>query len=105
MEHCYATRLWASAAFSVLNHGGIFVCSTAYHGYFKNLLLALTGKLDQHFTALWDGWHIKFWSRKTLTLLLEESGFEIIQFRGAGRFPWIWKSMFIACRKPIHSNL
>lgn len=100
VEHCYAPRQWASAAFSALNHGGILVCSTPYHGYLKNLLLALSGKLDQHFTALWDGGHIKFWSRKTLTLLLEESGFEILQFRGAGRFPWIWKSMLIACRKP-----
>lgn len=100
VEHCYAPRHWASAAFSLLNRGGIFVCSTPYHGYLKNLLLALTGKFDQHFTALWDGGHIKFWSRKTLTLLLEESGFEMIRFRGAGRFPWMWKSMLIACRKP-----
>lgn len=57
--------------------------------------MALTGKMDGHFTALWDGGHIKFWSRKTLTTLLAKHGFEVMEFRGCGRFPYLWKSMFI----------
>ena len=72
--------------------------STPYHGYLKNLVMAATGKMDAHFTVLWDGGHIKFWSRKTLTQLLEEFGFEVIGFKGSGRFPYIWKSMFIRAR-------
>jgi 2-polyprenyl-6-hydroxyphenyl methylase/3-demethylubiquinone-9 3-methyltransferase len=100
VEHCYAPRLWAGAALSVLRPGGILICSTPYHGYLKNLALALSGKLDSHFTALWDGGHIKFWSRGTLTTLLQEEGFEVLEFRGAGRLPWLWKSMLIAARKP-----
>jgi hypothetical protein len=36
--------------------------STPYHGYHKNLGLALSGKMDAHFTALWEGGHIKFFS-------------------------------------------
>ena len=71
------------------------------HGYVKNLALAASGKLDAHFTARWDGGHIKFWSRRTLTTLLTEAGFEPIAFRGAGRWPWLWKSMLIAARKPL----
>jgi hypothetical protein len=39
---------------------------TPCHGYFKNLLLALTGKLDAHHDPLWDHGHIKFWSVPTL---------------------------------------
>lgn len=101
VEHCYSPRLWAAAALEVLRPGGVLICSTPYHGYFKNLALALSGKLDAHFTALWDGGHIKFWSRATLSTLLEESGFQMLEFRGAGRWPWLWKSMLIAARKPL----
>jgi len=100
VEHCFAPRLWAAAAFRSLRAGGVLICSTPYHGYLKNLALALSGKLDAHFGPLWDGGHIKFWSRATLSTLLEEAGFEVLEFRGAGRLPWLWKSMLIAARKP-----
>ncbi|MER8908908.1 class I SAM-dependent methyltransferase [Mesorhizobium sp. M0854] len=53
--------------------------STPYHGYVKNLVLAVTGKMDNHFWALWDGGHIKFWSIKTLGMLLEEVGLDIVR--------------------------
>jgi SAM-dependent methyltransferase len=66
-----------------------------------NGALAFTGKLDAHFIALWDGGHIKFWSRRTLTSLLEEAGFETVAFRGAGRCPWLWNSMLLAAHKPL----
>lgn len=101
VEHVYAPRRWAAAAFTALKPGGVLICSTPYHGYLKNCALALTGKLDAHFTALWDGGHIKFWSRSTLTTLLEEARFQVVGFRGAGRCPWVWKSMLLAARKPL----
>jgi len=100
VEHVYSPRHWAAAAFSALKPGGVLICSTPYHGYLKNCTLALSGKLDAHFTALWDGGHIKFWSRRTLTALLQEAGFRVVAFRGAGRLPWLWKSMIMAARKP-----
>ena len=64
VEHCYAPRQWAAAAFMALRPGGLLIASTPYHGYLKNLVLAASGKLDGHFTALWDGGHIKFGSRR-----------------------------------------
>ena len=64
-------------------------------------MLALTGKLDAHFTALWDGGHIKFWIRSSLSQLLTEAGFEQLVFRGAGRLPWLWKSMVCSVRRPL----
>jgi len=67
----------------------------------ENGALALTGKLDAHFFALWDGGHIKFWCCRTLTALLEETGFEVVACRGAGRCPWLWNSMLLAARKPL----
>jgi len=61
----------------------------------QNLSLALRNRLDRHFTALWDYGNIKFWSKRTLTQLLEEAGFEVKQFRGAGRVPYLWKRMIV----------
>lgn len=100
VEHCYAPRLWAAAAYASLKPGGLILFSTPYHGYLKNCALALTGKLDAHFTALWEGGHIKFWSRRSLARLLSEAGFVKLRFAGAGRLPWLWKSMLMAGRRP-----
>jgi 2-polyprenyl-6-hydroxyphenyl methylase/3-demethylubiquinone-9 3-methyltransferase len=99
IEHLYDPRGMLRNAFSVLKPGGILIISTPYHGYLKNLFLALTGKLDKHFTVLWDHGHIKFWSKATLTKALEEAGFTEIHFEGAGRLPWLWKSMVLRGRK------
>lgn len=100
IEHCYAPRAFARAVFDRLVTGGEAFISTPYHGYWKNLALAVTGKMDQHFTALWDGGHIKFWSEKTLRILLEETGFRDVRFVRAGRIPAFAKSMIAAARRP-----
>src|SRR5579863_3529842 len=76
IEHLYAPREICNVAIELLKPGGVFVVSTPYHGYFKNCALALTGKLDAHFTALRDCGHIKFWSYRTLAVLLKEAGFK-----------------------------
>lgn len=100
VEHLYAPRKWAQGCFEVLEPGGRLVCTTPYHGYFKNLLLSLLGKWDSHANPLWDGGHIKLWSPRTLTRLLEEAGFINIQFRGAGRFPGLWMTMVMSADRP-----
>lgn len=99
VEHVYEPRLFARRAFELLEPGGTAVISTPYHGYLKNLLLAATGKLDAHFTALWDGGHIKFWSVKTLGQLLREAGFRKIFFHRVGRVAPLAKSMIAVARK------
>ena len=66
-----------------------------------NGAFAITGKLDAHFSALWDGCHIKFWSRRTLTSLLEEASFQVVACRAAVRCPWLWNSMPLAARKSL----
>lgn len=101
VEHIFLPRNFARNCYGFLKPGGRLILSTPYHGYLKNLALALTGALDKHFTALWDFGHIKFWSRRTLTALLTEQGFEDIRFQGAGRVPWLWKSMVLCARKPV----
>lgn len=101
IEHVYAPRKLAANAMEALRSGGELILTTPYHGYLKNLALALTGKLDAHFTALWDGGHIKFWSRQTLAILLREVGFTETRFYGSGRCPFLWKSMILTARKCV----
>jgi 2-polyprenyl-3-methyl-5-hydroxy-6-metoxy-1,4-benzoquinol methylase len=100
VEHVYAPRVYAATLFSLIESGGVAIISTPFHGYWKNLALALTGKMDNHFTVLWDHGHIKFWSERTLRALLEEAGFRDIQFRRVGRIPALAKSMIAIARKP-----
>ena len=77
----------------------MFMVSTPYHGWLKNVAIAVFNKWDAHHTLFWDGGHIKFWSRATLSKLLEEVGFEVIGFHGCGRAPYLWESMIIVGRK------
>jgi 2-polyprenyl-3-methyl-5-hydroxy-6-metoxy-1,4-benzoquinol methylase len=97
IEHLYGPRDYFSMCRNILRKagGGELIITTPYHGYLKNLALSLSGRMDKHFTVLWDGGHIKFWSKKTLFHVLEEQGFTNIQFVGCGRIPWLWKSMMI----------
>lgn len=97
IEHLYDPRGYVNFCKNILikNGGGQLIISTPYHGYLKNVVLALTGKMDAHHTVLWDGGHIKFWSRATLNTLLQEQGLRITNFVGCGRVPYLWKSMLI----------
>jgi len=99
VEHVYAPRTYAKTAFDLLELGGIAIFSTPYHGYLKNVALAVTGKMDPHFTALWDHGHIKFWSIKTLSALLRETGFKDVRFHRVGRLAPFAKSMIAVGRK------
>lgn len=93
IEHLFYPTELVKTAKKCLKPGGRLILTTPYHGYLKNLMLAASGKLDQHFTTLWDGGHIKFFSPATLSTLLTTEGYTDIQFKFAGRLPYLWKSM------------
>jgi 2-polyprenyl-3-methyl-5-hydroxy-6-metoxy-1,4-benzoquinol methylase len=99
IEHLFSPHLLPRFAAKTLQSGGFIVVSTPYHGYLKNLALSLLGAWDKHHTAMWHGGHIKFWSRKTLSRLLVENGFEVQGFYGVGRLPFLWKSMILVAKK------
>jgi len=89
IEHLYSPQLLAQYAHSIL----------AKTGYLKNLALSIFDKWDHHHTAHWEGGHIKFWSIKTLSELLEANGFKVIKATGVGRIPYLWKSMVVVAEK------
>jgi 2-polyprenyl-3-methyl-5-hydroxy-6-metoxy-1,4-benzoquinol methylase len=100
VEHVFYPRTYARCVFDLLEPGGTAIISTPYNGYRKNLTMAVTGKLDGHFTALWDFGHIKFWSIRTLTTLLEGAGLRVDRFVRVGRLPILAKSMIAIARRP-----
>jgi 2-polyprenyl-3-methyl-5-hydroxy-6-metoxy-1,4-benzoquinol methylase len=97
IEHLYAPRTFIDFCKRILQKsgGGEFLLTTPYHGYLKNVFLAVSGKMDTHFNVLRDGGHIKFWSVKTVTQLLEERGFKNVSVKGCGRLPYLWMSMLV----------
>lgn len=99
IEHLFSPHQLPIFCRGLLKEEGILIISTPYHGYLKNLVLSLFNKWDHHHTALWEGGHIKFWSRATLSKLLEKNGFKIEEFYGVGRCNFLWKSMIIVARK------
>lgn len=98
VEHLFSPHSLPIFARRLIPSGGFLVISTPYHGYLKNLALSILNKWAKHHTALWHGGHIKFWSQKTLTQLLEQHGFEVVGFHGAGRLPFLWKSMILVAK-------
>ena len=97
IEHLFYPKELIKAAKKCLKPNGTLILTTPYHGYWKNLLLAASNKMDGHFHALWDGGHIKFFSVNSLTNLLEKEGYKDIEFKFAGRLPYLWKSMLCSC--------
>lgn len=100
VEHCFWPWKFSKTLHDLLLPGGLAIISTPYHGYTKNLMLALLDKFDAHWSPLWDGGHIKFWSEATLGRLLAETGFDPVDFLRIGRIPPIAKSMMALARKP-----
>ena len=99
IEHLFYPRELVRAAKKCLKPNGRLILTTPYHGYLKNIILAISGKLDRHFTVLWDGGHIKFFSVATLTELLASEGLINISFKFSGRFLYFWKSMLCSSSK------
>src|SRR5262249_47283797 len=93
VEHLLLPRKLLDNALGALKPGGIFVATTPYHGYLKNLLIAVTNKFDDHWHPLRDYGHVKFFSKRTFLRLFAEAGFEHVTYETAGRVPAIACSM------------
>lgn len=99
IEHVFAPRGLASNCFRLLKPGGVVIISTPYHGYLKNVAIAVTDSWDSHLNPLWDFGHIKFWSVHTFSTLLSETGFEDLEWQGVGRVPFLWREMLFTGRR------
>jgi 2-polyprenyl-6-hydroxyphenyl methylase/3-demethylubiquinone-9 3-methyltransferase len=100
IEHLYSPRLFLTRLFALLAPGGTGILSTPYHGYLKNLAIALAGRHDKHVTSLWEGGHVKFFSVATLGRILVEAGFSEPDVLRVGRCPPLAKSMLAVFSRP-----
>ena len=101
LEHVTLPRLFLKNAYDALKPGGRLVLSVPYNGYVKQLGVALLGRADAYYDPLWDWGHIKFYSVDTMSTLLWEAGFDDLEYQGAGRVPYLWKSMVFVAHKRI----
>jgi len=101
VEHLYSPKTFVETIFSLTKPGGVCVVSTPYHGYLKNLVLALAGRFDHHHQPLNEGGHIKFFSVPQLTALLEGAGFRVRQICRLGRFPALAKSTVVIAERLV----
>jgi 2-polyprenyl-3-methyl-5-hydroxy-6-metoxy-1,4-benzoquinol methylase len=98
IEHLYDPAGFIDFCKQCLPANGQLIITTPYHGYLKNLTISLLNKWDTHMSPTWHGGHIKVWSRATLSGLLRDKGFAVLEFKGSGRIPYFWKSMIIKAR-------
>ena len=99
IEHLPLPRKLMENARDALKPGGVLVLTTPFHGYWKNLALAITGQFDAHWHPLRDYGHVKFFSQATLTQLFLDSGFKNISYATAGRIPPLACSMIMTGTK------
>jgi 2-polyprenyl-3-methyl-5-hydroxy-6-metoxy-1,4-benzoquinol methylase len=99
IEHLYSPLELLRCAYKVLKPGGKLLLVTPYHGYWKNLALAITGKFDSHFEVHHEGGHIKFFSVKSLSALLINESFKNLRFSYYGRLPFLWMNMICISTK------
>jgi 2-polyprenyl-3-methyl-5-hydroxy-6-metoxy-1,4-benzoquinol methylase len=86
IEHVADTAAWLSEVRRVLRSGGSLLLSTPAHGRLALLGLALSGRtFAAHFDPL--GEHLRFYTRATLTGLLEGFRFQEVEIRCAGGPP------------------
>ncbi len=99
VEHLMQPRQLMLRAREALRPGGLLLLSTPYHGYCKNLALALANAFDAHWHPLRDFGHVKFFSRSTLHALLRDSGFFIDESLRLGRMPVLARSLLVTALK------
>ena len=101
IEHLYDPKGFLAGCLTATRPGGMFLCSTPYHGYIKNLAIAMADGWDRHADPLDDGGHIKFFSEKTLKKAVLDAGYVSPDFVRSGRLPLLWKSLIVTATKPV----
>jgi 2-polyprenyl-6-hydroxyphenyl methylase/3-demethylubiquinone-9 3-methyltransferase len=96
IEHLFDVADYLRAANRLLRPDGLFVLTTPYHGFLKNVMIDALNYAG-HYDPL--GQHIRFFDRRGLGSCLTKFGFRPFVWTGYGR-PWpFWKSFFVVCRK------
>lgn len=96
IEHVFDVKKLIGEFNRVLKPRGQLFVTTPYYGLIKNLVIAFCG-FDQVFDP--TAAHIRFFSKKSLTLILKLQGFKIIKVGYYGRFYPIPRAMHVLAEK------
>lgn len=96
IEHVFDVKTLLHEFYRILSPGGKIFISTPYHGTIKNLVISLIG-FDTAFNPTYA--HIRFFTKKSLTSLLEKNGFNILAYGQYGRFKPLSRGMFFIATK------
>lgn len=96
LEHIFDVHASLAELNRVLVPGGLLVITVPYHGLSKNLLVALFG-FERHYNPYLS--HIRFFTKKTLEVCLNNAGFAVENWSGIGRCWPMWKSLYVVARK------
>jgi 2-polyprenyl-6-hydroxyphenyl methylase/3-demethylubiquinone-9 3-methyltransferase len=95
IEHVTDTAGWLSQLRRVLRSGGSLLLSTPAHERLTLLTLALSRRrFERHFDPRAD--HVRFYTRRSLALLLADFGFEQVELRTSGRLPGARRTLLVA---------
>jgi SAM-dependent methyltransferase len=98
IEHVADTAGWLSEVRRVLRSGGRLLLSTPAHGRLSLLRLAVSHRaFDAHFDPRAD--HLRFYTPRTLTRLLEDFAFEDIDVQGARGLPGFRRLLLATARR------
>ena len=105
VDHVAQPRRLLHQAAACLRPGGLLLVTVPYHGYWKNLGVALSGRFDLRWQALEDSGRLKFYSPPTLAALLRDSGFGQVGIERVGRIPALARSMVAVGVKGVNGTL
>jgi ubiquinone/menaquinone biosynthesis C-methylase UbiE len=98
IEHVADTAGWLSELRRVLRSSALVLLSTPDHGRLQMLRWALAPRaFDAHFDPRVD--HLRFYTRRTLTELLEDFGFQDVDVRSAGGPPGARRRLLASARR------
>ena len=81
LEHLFAPDFALTEMHRVLAPGGRLLVTVPFHGYFKDVLIALF-KWDEHFAP--GNPHIRFFTKRTLGRVASEAGFRDVNMTQCG---------------------
>lgn len=99
VDHVALPRRLIAHAMTALRPGGVLILSASFHGYAKNVALALGGRFDSRWDPLMDEGRVKFFSRSTLTALLSEFELRHLRVQTVGRVPMFARAMLVSARR------
>jgi 2-polyprenyl-3-methyl-5-hydroxy-6-metoxy-1,4-benzoquinol methylase len=98
IEHVTDTAGWLSELRRVLRSGGVLLLSTPDHGRLRMLGWALAPRAFAiHFDPRAD--HLRFYTRRTLSELLEDFGFQDVAVRRVGGPPGARRQLLASARR------